>query len=61
MKRPGGGSAGAPRAKRLRIFSLAGRLARFGRRTVLHLPNHAPCAALLQQAITTLRALAAPG
>lgn len=49
-----------PKRLRLRIFSLAGRLARSGRRTVLHLPGHAPWAALLQQAITTLRALAAP-
>lgn len=50
-----------PKRLRLRIFSLAGRLARSGRRTVLHLAGHAPWAALLQQAITTLRALAAPG
>jgi hypothetical protein len=49
-----------PKRLRLRIFSLAGRLARSARRTVLHLPGHAPWAALLQQAITTLRALAAP-
>jgi Transposase DDE domain group 1 len=49
-----------PKRLRLRIFSLAGRLARSGRRTVLHLPGHAPWAALLQQAITTLRPLAAP-
>lgn len=50
-----------PKRLRLRIFSQAGRLARSGRRTVLHLAGHAPWAALLQQAITTLRALAAPG
>jgi hypothetical protein len=50
-----------PKRLRLRILSLAGRLARTGRRAVLHLPNHAPWAALLQQAITTLRALPAPG
>jgi hypothetical protein len=50
-----------PKRMRLRLFSLAGRLARSGRRTVLHLAGHAPWAALLQQAITTLRALPAPG
>ena len=50
-----------PKRLRLRLFSLAGRLARTARRTVLHLPNHAPRAALLLQAITNLRALAAPG
>jgi Transposase DDE domain group 1 len=50
-----------PKRLRLRLFSLAGRLARSARRTVLHLPHHAPWAALLLQAITTLRALAAPG
>jgi hypothetical protein len=50
-----------PKRLRLRLFTLAGRLARTARRTVLHLPNHAPWAALLLQAITNLRALAAPG
>lgn len=50
-----------PKRLRLRIFSLAARLTRSGRRTVLHLPGHAPWAALLLQAITTLRALPAPG
>jgi hypothetical protein len=50
-----------PKRLRLRLFSLAGRLARSGRRTLLHLPRHAPWAALLTQAITTLRAPAAPG
>ena len=50
-----------PKRLRLRIFSLAGRLVRSGRRTVLHLPVHAPWAALLQQAITTLQALPTPG
>jgi hypothetical protein len=50
-----------PKRLRLRLFSLAGRLTRSGRRTVLHLPAHAPWAALLLRAITTLRALAAPG
>ena len=50
-----------PKRLRPRLFSLAGRLARSGRRTELHLPRHAPWAALLLQAITSLRALAAPG
>jgi Transposase DDE domain group 1 len=50
-----------PKRLRLRLFSLAGRLARSGRRTLLHLPRHAPWAPLLLQAITCLRALAAPG
>jgi hypothetical protein len=50
-----------PKRLRLRLFSLAGRLARTARRTVLHLPSHAPWAALLLAAITTLRALPVPG
>jgi hypothetical protein len=50
-----------PKRLRLRLFSLAGRLARSGRRIVLHLPHHAPWAALLLQAITRLRALTVPG
>ena len=50
-----------PKRLRLRIFSIAGRLARSGRRTVLHISSHAPWAALLLRAITSLRALAAPG
>jgi DDE family transposase len=50
-----------PKRLRLRLFSLAGRLARTARRTVLHLPSHTPWAALLLQAITSLRALTAPG
>ena len=45
---------------RLRIFSLAGRLTRTARRTVLHLPAHAPWAALLLHALTTPRALPGP-
>jgi Transposase DDE domain group 1 len=49
-----------PKRLRLRIFSLAGRLARSGRRTVLHLPVHAPWTALLLEALTMLRALTAP-
>jgi DDE family transposase len=50
-----------PKRLRLRIFSIAGRLARSGRQTVLHLSAHAPWAGLLVNAITTLRAQAAPG
>jgi Transposase DDE domain group 1 len=50
-----------PKRLRLRIFSIAGRLARSARRTVLHLPAHAPWAGLLLQALTTLRALTSPG
>jgi hypothetical protein len=50
-----------PKRLRLRLFSLAGRLARTARRTVLHLPRHAPWAPLFLQAITSLQALAAPG
>jgi hypothetical protein len=50
-----------PKRLRLRLFSIAGRLARSGRRTVLHLAEHAPWAALLLHALTTLRAMTAPG
>ena len=50
-----------PKRLRLRLFSLAGRLARSGRRTVLHLSGHAPWAALLLDAVTALRARPAPG
>jgi hypothetical protein len=50
-----------PKRLRLRLFSVAGRLARTGRRTVLHLASHPPWAGLLLDAITTLRALPAPG
>jgi hypothetical protein len=49
-----------PKRLRLRLFSIAARLARSGRRSVLHLSTHAPWAALLLHAITTLRALPAP-
>jgi hypothetical protein len=50
-----------PKRLRLRLFSIAGRLARTARRTVLHLSVHSPWAGLLQQTITTLRATSAPG
>jgi hypothetical protein len=50
-----------PKRLRLRIFSIAARLARSGRQTVLHLSAHAPWAGLLAQAINRLRQLTAPG
>ena len=50
-----------PKRLRLRLFSIAGRLAASARRRTLHLPAHAPWAGLLQQALTTLRAPPAPG
>ncbi len=50
-----------PKRLRLRLFSIAGRLAHHGRRRRLHLSTHAPWAELLTTAITTLQALPAPG
>jgi hypothetical protein len=50
-----------PKRLRLRIFSIAGRLARSARRTMLHLASHAPWTKLLVAALTNLRALAEPG
>jgi hypothetical protein len=50
-----------PKGLRLRLFSIAARLARSSRRTALHLSNLAPWAALLLRAFATLRALPAPG
>jgi Transposase DDE domain group 1 len=50
-----------PKRLRLRLLGIAGRLATGGRRTVLHLSTHAPWAGLLLEAVTRLRALAAPG
>jgi hypothetical protein len=50
-----------PKRLRLRLFSVAGRLARSSRRTVLHLSRQAPWADLLAAAMTSLRALPAPG
>ena len=50
-----------PKRLRLRLFSIAARLARSGRRTVLHLATHAPWTGLLVEALTTLHALAEPG
>jgi len=49
-----------PKRLRLRIFSLAARLVRTARRTVLRLSDHAPWAALALDALTALRALPAP-
>jgi hypothetical protein len=49
-----------PKRLRLRLLSIPGRLARTGRRTMLHLSAHAPWAELLLEAITTLRAQPAP-
>jgi hypothetical protein len=50
-----------PKRLRLRLFSIAGRLARHGRTKTLHLSTHAPWAALLADMIATLRAIPAPG
>jgi hypothetical protein len=50
-----------PKRLRLRIFSIAARLARHGRSRRLHLSTHAPWAGLLAQMITTLQGLPAPG
>ncbi len=50
-----------PKRLRLRLFSTAGRLARSGRRTVLHLARASRWTGLLLAAITRLRALAVPG
>jgi Transposase DDE domain group 1 len=50
-----------PKRLRLRLFSIAGRLARSSRRTILHLSRQAPWAGLLATAMTSLRALPAPG
>ena len=50
-----------PKRLRLRLFSAAGRLARSGRRDLLHLARAGRWTSLLVDAITTLRALPAPG
>uniref|UniRef100_UPI0003637D1A IS1380 family transposase n=1 Tax=Parafrankia discariae TaxID=365528 RepID=UPI0003637D1A len=50
-----------PKRLRHRLFWLAGRLARHARQTVLHLAAHHPWTPLAADAITTLRALPAPG
>jgi hypothetical protein len=50
-----------PKRLRLRLFSIAARLAVHGRQQRLHLSTHAPWAELLAQTITRLQALPAPG
>jgi hypothetical protein len=45
---------------RLRLFSLAGRLARTGRRVHLHLSRHAPWAAVVLDALAALQPDTAP-
>jgi hypothetical protein len=46
--------------KRLRLFSIAARLAEHGRSRHLHLHAHAPWAELLAEMITRLQTLPAP-
>jgi hypothetical protein len=50
-----------PKRLRLRLFSIAARLAEHGRTRRLHLSAHAPWAGLLAQIIKTLQGLPAPG
>jgi hypothetical protein len=50
-----------PKRLRLRLFSIAGRLAEHARGRRLHLASHAPWTKLLNQMITTLQALPTPG
>jgi Transposase DDE domain group 1 len=50
-----------PKRLRLRLFSLAGRLAEHGRSQRLHLSAHAPWAELLAEMINRLQTLPAPG
>ena len=50
-----------PKRLRLRLFSIAGRLAEHGRRRRLHLSAHAPWARLLAAMLDTLHAIPAPG
>jgi len=49
-----------PKRLRLRLFSIAGRLADHSRTRRLHLWTHAPWARLLTEMITALQALPAP-
>ncbi|WP_157488704.1 transposase [Pseudofrankia sp. DC12] len=49
------------KAHRLGLFSVAGRLAHHARQTVLRLAAHHPPDPLTVEAMTTLRALPAPG
>ena len=50
-----------PKRLRLRLFSIAARLAQHGRTRRLHLSAHAPWAGLLAEMITRLQTLPAPG
>jgi len=50
-----------PKRLRLRLFSTAARIARTGRRTIVHLPRDGAWTDLLLTAITRLRQLAVPG
>jgi len=50
-----------PKRLRHRLFTILAALARGGRRVRLHLSDRAPWATLVRDAITTLKALAAPG
>ena len=50
-----------PKRLRLRLFSAAGRLARSGRRVVLHLAEPATWTGLIVAMLARLRALPAPG
>jgi hypothetical protein len=50
-----------PKRLRLRLFSIAGRLAEHGRTRRLHLSAHAPWAGLLAAMISRLQTLPAPG
>jgi hypothetical protein len=50
-----------PKRLRLPLFSLPAQIARHARRVVLHLPAHAPWAALVLDGLTRLRELAVPG
>jgi len=50
-----------PKRLRLRLFSIAARLAEHGRTRRLHLSAHAPWARLLAEMITRLQTLPAPG
>lgn len=50
-----------PKRLRLRLFSTAARLARTGRRTVVHLTRNAAWTTLLHTGLTRLRAHTAPG
>jgi hypothetical protein len=50
-----------PKRLRLRLFSTAGRIARHGRQTVVHLARHGPWTQLLHDGISRMRRQPAPG